>query len=173
MSWLFNLVALTTLALLGLMPAQAQQQWIDYRPAGSGYRIAFPGTPVASETDAATAVGQVHSSIATLDQDGKTFLVMRTVYPQAVGGASTRKVFNSARDGLVGKGTLRETKDLSINNLPARRLVIDKSDTGRVMVVLQAMSGTWLYQAICLVRPGEETSPDVERFLGSFALVPR
>jgi hypothetical protein len=28
-------------------------------------------------------------------------------------------------------------------------------------------------QAICVLRPGEEKSPDIERFLGSFALVPR
>jgi hypothetical protein len=28
-------------------------------------------------------------------------------------------------------------------------------------------------QAICVVRRGEEKSPDIERFLGSFALVPR
>jgi hypothetical protein len=173
MSRLFNLAAVAALALLGSVPAQAQQQWTDYRPAGAGYRIALPGTPVASETDAATAVGQVHSSIATLDQGGKTFVVMRTVYPQAVAGASPRKVMTSARDGLASNGKLRETKDLSINNLPARRLIIDRTDTGRVMVVLQVMSGTSLYQAFCLVRMGEETSPDVERFLGSFALVPR
>lgn len=173
MSRHFFLVAFAVLALLGTMPARAQQQWIEYRPPGGGYRIEFPGTPAASETDAATAVGQVHSSTATLERGGNTFLVMRTVYPQAVAGASPRKVMTSARDGLVSNGKLRETKDLSINNLPARRLIIDRTDTGRVMVVLQVMSGTWLYQAFCLVRPGAETSPDVERFLGSFALIPR
>ncbi len=173
MARLFSLAAFALLAFPSVACAQAQQQWVDYRPPGAGYRIEFPGTPVASETDAATAVGQVHSSTATLERGGTTFLVMRTVYPSAVAGASTRKVFSSAREGLVGKGTLRETRDLSINNLPARRLIIDRTDTGRVMFVLQAMSGTWLYQAICVVRPGEEKSPDIERFLGSFALVPR
>ena len=170
---LFSFASLAVLAFLSMGSAQAQQQWVDYRPAGLGYRIEFPGTPAASETDAATAVGQIHSSTATLESGGKVFLVMRTVYPSAVASASPRKVMTSARDGLVGGGKLRDTKDLSINNLPARRLIIDRTDTGRIMVALQVMSGTWLYQAICLTRPGEENAPDIERFLNSFALVPR
>jgi hypothetical protein len=168
-----RLSSLAAFALLAFAGVASAQQWVDYRPAGLGYRVEFPGMPAASETDAATAVGQIHSSTATLESGGKVFLVMRTIYPSAVAGASPRKVMTSARDGLVGGGKLRDTKDLSINNLPARRLIIDRADTGRIMVVLQVMSGTWLYQAICLARPGEEAAPDIERFLGSFALVPR
>ena len=170
---MLRLSSLAAFALLALAGVASAQQWVDYRPAGLGYRVEFPGKPTASETDAATAVGQIHSSTATLESGGKVFLVMRTVYPSAVASASPRKVMTSARDGLVGGGKLHDTKDLSINNLPARRLIIDRTDTGRIMVVLQVMSGTWLYQAICLARPGEETAPDIERFLGSFALVPR
>ncbi len=80
---MFRRSSLAAFALLAFVSVASAQQWVDYRPAGLGYRVEFPGTPAASETDAATAVGQIHSSTATLESGGKVFLVMpvRSIRP--------------------------------------------------------------------------------------------
>ncbi len=70
----------------------------------------------------------------------------------------------SARDGLVGGGKLRDSKDLSINNLPARRLIIDRADTEAASwSCSRSRAERGSIGRICLARPGEGGGAEIEQ----------
>ena len=68
---------------------------------------------------------------------------------------------------------LRSDQNLSVGGAPAKRIIIDDSDGNQVIIDLMVVSGDILYQAITASPKGGENSPDVQRFLSSFALVAR
>ena len=169
--------ALLSLAVLcAAVPAGAQQQWVGYRPAGAGYRVEFPGTPKPDAEDVQTKSGPIRMHMAEVQRGTDTvFLSIHSVHPASSLSADPQVTLDSARNGGVTnvKGKLREEKRLTVGGVPARRIVIDIPDEKQGAVALIVLSGNRLYQAISVFPAGRENSADVQRFLNSFALVPR
>jgi hypothetical protein len=161
--------AVATLLLTASLVAQAQQ-WVEYRPAGAGYRIEFPEPP----TVAPTQTGSFRMFVASVERGTEAFMA---TYCDCVDGsiaADPEDVLDIVRDGGIenAQGRLREERRLTIGGATARRIVFDIQWDNRVGVALIVLSGTQLYQAIVVTPAGGENSVDSERFLSSFALVP-
>ena len=89
----------------------------------------------------------------------------------ASAGAS-RHHARRARDGAVAnvKGKLRSEQRLTINNLPAREIIIDAPNNLVVLVRYFLLQAT-LVQALTAGLQGVEADPDTRHFLGSLKVV--
>ena len=166
------LLVLLLFVLGSLAPARAQQ-WVEHRPPGAGYRVEFPAAPKVSKEDIANPAGKVVMTFAEYEKSGGFALVaMHTVYPSSP--PDPQIFLDAARDSAVrhANAKLREEKKLTVGGKPARRLVVEMPDT-LVGVALVVLDGNHIYNTMAVVPPGEVNSADVERFLKSFALVPR
>jgi hypothetical protein len=158
------------LALLG-MASSAFAQWTEHRFA-EGYRIEFPGTPKSFQQEVQTAVGPIKIYTQSLNRNGLDFFSAYNRYPN---DAPPERRLEGARDGAVKnvKGILREEESLTIGGAPAKRIIIDVPDPRVVGVQLIVVRGNSLYQAVVVGPVGSESSPDVARFINSFALEPQ
>ena len=167
-----NLVAAFLFAVCN--PASAQT-WVEFRPAGAGFRIELPGKPKVTSETRNTGSGPVPTTTAVVEV-GKTmaFVVMYSQFTEKqLGGRSLDRMLDDARDGSVGKRRLRAEQKLTIGDHPARRLIID-ADDGMVFLSQLVMIETQLNQAIFVsTAKGGENSAEAKRFVGSFAVVER
>jgi len=167
-----SLVAALMVAFCGLALAQS---WVEYRPAGAGFRIEVPGEPQVSNEEIKTDVGLVPTTTAVVEIDTTmAFVVMHSSYTEKqLAGRSPERILNGARDGSVRGRTLRSEQQLTVGGHPARRLIIDDKD-GFVFVSQVVLVGTQLNQAIFVSQTkGAEDSADAKRFIDSFAIVDR
>jgi hypothetical protein len=163
--------ALLIVLLAWLAPARAQQ-WVEHRPPDAGYRVEFPAAPKVSKQNIDTPVGKAVVTFAEYEKTGFALVATHIVYPS---GPPDPQVFlDGARDGGLksASATLREEKRLTVGGKPARRLVMEMPDA-LMGVALVVLDGNRLYNTMAVVPRGEVKSADVERFLNSFALVPR
>jgi hypothetical protein len=161
--------------LAAAVVAQAQQQWVEHRPAGAGYRIEFPGQPTVESEEVNTAAGNVTVHIAKVDVGKVGFVAMHNSYPKGALGAPTDSL-TRGRDGVLKakpSRKLRSEQNLRVGGAAAKRIIVDDSDGDQVIIDLIVVSGDNLYQAIIASPKGSENSPDVQRFISSFALVAR
>jgi len=68
------------------------------------------------------------------------------------------------------RGKLVSEERLSVDNAPARRLVIDIPQANQAAEALMVLDGHRLYQAVYLGPRGSHNTDDANRFLGSFKL---
>lgn len=164
---------LALLLLVGGLASAGAQQWAEYRPAGAGYRVEFPGTPRVTSQDMPTGNGSAKLFMAGVQPDPERFFgASHVVYAPGIMNPDPEVALDLARDGGVrnARGTLREERRLSVGGAPARRVIFDSSPYVGVLVI--AVKTDRLYQVIVIGRPGVETAADTERFLSSFALDP-
>ena len=166
------------LAAGGFTPAAAQpqqpQKWVEYKPAGAGYRIEFPEVPRQSQDEVSTGAGPIRMQVAQVGGDADiVYIAMRSEYPARALPDDPQAALDAARNASVKNvnGVLREDKKLTVGGAPARRLLIDIPEGRRVGVVLIVLEGNRLYRAVSVMPAGQEGSADLKKFLDSFALV--
>ena len=170
---------LIVLAALAWPLAAAAQQWQEYKPDAAGYRIDMPGPPAARSQETKTAAGTASYHSATVVLEQRSFFVSHAVYPAGAIPADAQKEFDRLREGQRRSGLVRTGEPelgmvrgeqrFTLDGAPATRLTIEKDDS--VMRILAVLKANILYQVIYVGPPGSATSPDVERFMTSFALV--
>jgi len=166
----FVVLAVATVSFAA--PALAQE-WIEYKPAGVGYRVVMPEAPKLTAQDVPTAVGPIKATLAIVERANTAFIVGHNDYPpQAIAGRSMDEVLDGIVQGQVGRNRLREKQSITISERPARFAIIDDAQ-GQVIVSRAVMVETRLFQAIYVGPKGSETGEDAQRFLNSFALVDR
>ncbi|TXL74086.1 hypothetical protein FHP25_17935 [Vineibacter terrae] len=158
-----------TVALATWAGSAAAQQWQEYKPAGAGYRVEMPGKPAVTEREQQTPAGTVKFSFARLAQGQRGLLASHAVYQAGALPADPEQALDNARDGATKGGKLSSEKRLKVDGAPARRIVLENS--GQVVNLLVVMKGNTLYQLLYHQPQGGEPTPDMERFLSSFALV--
>jgi hypothetical protein len=168
---------LATLLLLvawSIAPAQAQQ-WVQYKPAGAGFLIEFPTAPTIETETIPSDVGPMPTTTAESTVEGEAiYLVSYSVFPANV-AIDPSEELDGARKGLLesSKTKLRRERRLTMDGLPARRLVLASADNNVSVVALLVCSRERLYSAAIIVPLGEENGDKVERFLKSFTLLPK
>ena len=171
-------LGLLLVVLSSFAPASAQK-WVEYKPQGAGFRVEFPQAPTIVKYDAKTSSGVSPMELANFEvrRDGVslTFMTSLPERPTAVAGGDPQAQLDRVRDDTVGwvNGRLREEKRITIDGQPARRSVIDMPQDKQVCVLLLVMRGDQLYKAIAVVSAGQEDGADTQRFINSFALLPR
>jgi hypothetical protein len=151
------------------------QQWVEYRPAGTGYRVEFPGPPTPYTDDAGTPANPIRMFGGELElEDGRIYY--SSVYNDEKPWSDPDARLSAGRDGAVrgNPGSiLRDERRLTIGGVPARRLVIDVKPKKQVIVLLIAVSGGRFYQVSWTGPEGRENDANVNRFVNSFAFVAR
>jgi hypothetical protein len=177
---IFLAVPAAALAQLPVQPkpqpkAPAQLQWQEHRPAGAGFRIEFPGKPALSTREVPTKIGQLLVHLATLEISPTiAYLTLHNSYPAgSVGPAEA--ALDRARDGMIdgGKRKVLQERRLKVSGMPAARLLVEEPGVQLRMQALVVIRGDDMFQAIFVSQIGSENSPDGQRFLSSFALLPR
>ena len=166
-----SLAALLGLVLGAASAAQAQQ-WIDHRPTGGGYRVAFPAQPIEQGRTVDTDVGKVRMQTSAVEVDGKIFMTIDSSYPTEFKMGDAEANLDTARNGGLRNvgGQLVSEEKLNIDNAPARRLVIDIPRSNQEAEALMVLDGHRLYQAVYLGPRGSQRTEDAKRFLSSFKL---
>lgn len=164
------LAAVLAVALMGMQGASAQQ-WVEHRPDGAGYRAAFPAQPAEEVKDIDSIAGPVKTRTSVVEYEDKVFVAIASAYPVDV-SADPQASLDSARSGSVRNvdGELLSEERLTVNDAPARRMLIDLPQSGQVADALVILDGNHLYQAVYVGPRGTEHKEEANRFLSSFAL---
>jgi hypothetical protein len=168
-----GLVSAFIVAFCGL--AFAEQAWVEYRPAGAGFRVEMPGQAQVTKEEIKTDVGPVPTTTAVVELGRSVaFVVMHSSYTEKqLTGRTQEIILDGARDGSARGKVLRSEQKLTIGGHPARRLIIDDKD-GFVFVSQLVLVGSQLNQAIFVSQTkGAENSADAKRFIESLGGVDR
>lgn len=161
------------LLLITLSPAfgtsASAQQWQEYRPAGAGYRLEVPGVPELRILQVPTVVGirPVHRAVV---QGGEAWFGV-SHFSNPGGPAIPASVVEGVLENMEGE--IRESRDLTVDGLPAHRLVLDRQANKQVLVAIAVVSPVSIIQIMYLGPSGTESQPVVMRFFASFAAVPQ
>jgi len=161
---------LALLSVLVLGPALGED-WIEYRPAGMGYRIELPKAWTLDSKDVPTDVGLIKMQMATVDGGSTVYMSIYSDFPQShIDRTPADLLLDNARNGAVKnvKGTLLSEQKFKLGGHPGRHIVVD-TPSARVSQSL-VLHKTTLIQAIYVGAAGDETRPDVVRFFKSLAI---
>jgi hypothetical protein len=155
------------------LPATAwAQTWTTYKSEAGRYRIDMPGTPRLSAPLITLEDGStVPNNQAAVDAGPIGYVVTYIDYPgNSLPDQAASRILRRARDGSANGHRLLRDKPITIAGNPGREYVIART-TNFTLVVRSTLVDNRLYQMI-YAAPGqtEPTSPDVQRFLDSFAL---
>lgn len=157
------------LALSALTSPALALTWIEFRPAGAGYSVELPGEWRPSTQDVPSAFGPLKARRAAVTVGRRTFITMSIVYPEAALRAQPADtMLDGTRDGLVAnvKGKLRSEQRLTVNDLPAREIVID-APNNLVVVARYMLLRNVMVQALLAGQRGIESEKDTRYFLDS------
>lgn len=150
--------------------AAAQTQWREFSSPKGTFVIQLPGEPKV-ETNPPDATGRTESRFL-VDLGDTAYIVAFDDYAAGhLTNSNPSSVLDTAQDALLKalKGTLRQKRPATISGFPGREILFDTPDhnTGKVRVYVVRNR---LYQVWYLGPTGQETRPDVDRFLNSFQL---
>jgi hypothetical protein len=100
-------------------------------------------------------------------------MTMWIAYPEdVVRSRPVGTMLDGARDGAVAnvKGTLRKEDRITINNLPAREIIIDAPNS-LVVIARYFLLRNVLVQALTAGARGTELAADTRRYLNSLKVV--
>lgn len=160
--------------LTAVIPAGVARAEFELKPPGQGYRMTFPSQPRIRAEDVNTRFGP--SGVVTAEwprpQGGSCYFT----HTRYLGGSvpeGPQLALDRVRFGRTVKGTMRVQKRFQFEGQPAQQDVVDTTFPGRpVIVSLDLVRAADIFSIYCIVDRGQEESPDVQKFIGSFALVP-
>src|SRR5262249_34183389 len=168
--------ALGVLLIVVFASASASAQtWLEFRPEGIGYSVEMPRQWQLSNHDIPTSLGPMKAYMAAVNMPTRAYMTMYMTYPaDAVRARPVDTMLDGARDGAVAnvKGKLRSEQRLTINNLPAREIIIDAPNSLVVINRYFLLQAT-LVQALLAGMTNVETDPDTRHFLDSLKVVAR
>lgn len=151
-------------------PAAAENSWHEFSPPNGGFSILLPGEAKAEITPPKPN-GRAESRYV-VDQGDTAYVVAVDDYPPGhLTHANPRTLLDAAQNAVLKglKGKLRDQRPVTISGYPGREILFDTPDhsTGKVRVFVVRNR---LYQTWYLGPTGQETRPEVDRFLNSFRL---
>lgn len=158
-------------ALAVARPAAAD---VEYKPPGAGFKVEFPGRPAVRTESINTSFGPalVVTAEWTRSDGGKCYAV-HTRHVSGGPGEDPQRTFDRLRIGRTVKGILRSEQRFLMEDNPAQRQIVEwTGQTRPVIVALDVVRGPHLYSIFCIVDRGQDSAPDVLKFVASFALLP-
>jgi hypothetical protein len=161
---------------LALVACGRSESWTTVTAGDGTFRVEMPGGAEHARKALGTPVGQAPIEM-WVQQDGqRAFVAGFTEYPDAVREHfDPERLLDSARDGAVERvrGKLLRDDPHELAGVKGRRIEI-AAEGGSVRVRGDFyVQGRRLYQVLATTAPKDAESPDIERFLGSFVLLPK
>ncbi len=151
--------------------ASASPAWITFQPADKKFTVSMPVTPVEKpiaphESDGITISGDVFQA----GENGTlAFDVSYYDYPAgSFTDVSPQIVLESLRTGLADEGTIESASDRTIDGRPA--LELQATIVATHVRAIYCVDGDRVYVVEADYTAAEAGSPDIDRFLTSFAL---
>jgi LSD1 subclass zinc finger protein len=155
----------------------ADSEWRDFTPPGENFKILMPGTP-GQETRAAP--GNNPMNIYKVDRDRG-----RISFGVLVGHLTDQDIaltpwparFQLGQKGMVAGvpgSRLKSEKAVTVDNNPGLEFVIEVPNQGTIVARILGVREATRHSYITLMAAGpnyQETSPEVRKFLGSFAVI--
>jgi hypothetical protein len=158
-------------ALLTVSFGAAAQTWTTYTSVAGHFQIDMPGMPQLSATPVKIMDGNtVVNYWGRLVVGPVAYYVSYGDYPARWFGLIGPEALEQVRDGSARGRTLVRDQPMTVAGGPGREYVVATSDR-TISVVRSTLLGTRLYQVVyATMGQIEPTTPDVRRFLDSFAL---
>ena len=179
-----KLSALIVLVFAGCTSSVSAQQmdWMEYRPAGEGFRVEMPAKPEVASQELYTALGPVKQIVAKIEFVDRMFAVSYVDIPEDKSGREVpdaEKRLDGARDGAVkntsasvgSKATLRSEKRMNVGGYPAREIIVDVAAVNLVNVMRIVIVKNRAYFLGFTSFAGAEGKSEVSRFLDSFVVL--
>jgi hypothetical protein len=168
--------AAAALLLIVLVAASFQavaQTWLELRQDEVGYVVQLPGKWAVENVEVPTGVGPIKLQMAKVDLGARAYIASHSTYPEAaVRERPASAMLDGARDGAVSnvKGKLRTDEPMTVDNRPARQVVIDAPNSV-VVIARYVMLDNTLIQALAVGPREVETEPATLRFLSSLKIL--
>ncbi len=149
----------------------AGSDWNEFRSAEGHFAVLFPGDPDVAATQTDVSGHSQHRFV--VDKGDTAYMVSYDDYkPGTIKNAAPKTILDRAQDALLEsmKGTLRQHRLLNVAGNQGREVVFDTPNQTTGMVRIYPARDR-LYQVWYLGPSGQESRPEVERFLDSFTLV--
>jgi len=149
--------------------AFGQDTWRRVTAKDGSFTVEMPGEPAYFATDVKTDNGvfAAHRYIAQVD--GTDYVVQSTIVPSNVDLSDTRKVLQSASDGIAKQmrgGTWENVRWTIYQGLPASDAIGVKND-GTAMRVFSVIKRRTQFNLL-YARKGAAAAADANRFISSF-----
>ena len=170
-----KLRALATCLLLALLGCEPAVEWIPLTPEGSHFRVEMPGNPQVVRRQIKLPFGEAPVNMWLVEDGDRAFIVGFTQYPEKVGQvAKPDELLDSARNGHLQNIAGRLVRDEAIerDGFRGRAIEIEAANGAAHVQGELVIAHSRLYQALATTTPDERDGPLVERFLGSFEILP-
>ena len=161
--------------------------WKEFSSAEGQFTVSLPGTPKTDTNTVDTPIGQLKSRAFVLETDNFLYYV---TYVDLPGGPETleetKEALDASRDRAVAKHRLITEKDITLDGIAGRELLVERGDTGLILKNRFFYAKQRLYQLILTGRrnvvfvhgkpsPNEKDQTDLfqktsAKFLDSFKL---
>jgi hypothetical protein len=158
-----------------------QMRWIEYRPAGEGFRVEMPENPEIVSNELNSKFGPLKQIVAKVELVDRWFAVAYLDVPEEKSGSAANDVetqLDGGRDGAVrgmttdgNKATLRSEKRMSVSGYPAREIIVDIPALKIVTVMRLLVVKKRMFSLGFTSFAGSEGKSDVNRFLDSFVVL--
>jgi hypothetical protein len=160
---------------LGLKSEETSKRspWREFVSKDGGFRVEFPGTPIASDAEVATPFGTAKIHLQSVPAIKVVYGAHYLDYPQSTKKLSAQKLIDAARDeakaGFGGK--ILEENSLARNDVEGREVMFDVPTLQAVCRVQYFVRGGRLYQVAATGPRDMVTTNFSQRFFKSWALV--
>lgn len=148
--------------------ASATPAWIQYQPSDKSFSVSMPVTPLEKPIAPKVQSGLVVSGDVFQSGEKGTLAFVITYYDYPKGTIST--VPTQALDSMQSAlgGAMNSTSDRTVSGRPGRQF--QATITGTTVRMIACIDGDRAYVVEADYTSAEANSPDIDRFLNSFAL---
>lgn len=160
--------------LLAALPAAAQERnWREVRDGKGVYAVLLPGK--ADGYNDVTAQGEAAGHNVELDNGAHYFDIYRVEAPQAPPNKAAHSAFLKEKikaSVAAANGTLLSAQPVTLAGFIGSEIVVDFPSLGGRLRQRHFVVEKRIVQQTWSGPPGQETSPDVEKFFASLKLKP-
>ena len=167
---------LLILAVALLSQAPSVLSWTELRSLEGAFRVTFPGAVRHEATDVPTRIGPIRMQRWFVEVGPDVYQLIYADYPpdyvkQAGAEAMLDSALAQMRESVKAGSVFESVVPITLAGYPGREHVQDVD--GYMMKGRSILIGVRLYQVLAGVPSGRRAAalPDMDRFLGSFALI--
>jgi hypothetical protein len=167
---LLHAVVFAVFAALQLAPAQAQDQWREFKSDADGFSVQMPATPTISARRIGT--GEATQTTFVIDQGPVAYLVSliqleKGKVPAKPDQAYYQNLMKNYADG--SKTKIRTTRMATLAGKPAMEGIADDGDAAHVVYLTAAGDKVWM--VVYVGKKGQENGADATLFRTTFKLL--
>jgi hypothetical protein len=151
--------------------ANAAPTWSVFEPSDKAFSVEMPAQPLETKIPATTSNGVSISGDTFRAGEGGDIIFIVTYYDYPAGvleALSPSSVYANMDRSIGTIATIDSSSDITISGMPAHE--VKATQSGTKIIARYLVDGNRVYVIEADYKPAREGSPDIARFLDSFAL---